>query len=120
LKDLHTLDKYRLMEDERRIAGVNGDSGCGYFKVFVNGRSFFCIASDGGGWDHVSIHPKNQKRCPSWDEMCAIKDMFFGPEETVVQYHPPKSKYVNIHPHVLHLWRPNNGAEIPMPPISFV
>ena len=48
MKDLHTLDKYRLMEDERRIAGVNGDSGCGFFKVFVNGRSFFCIASDGG------------------------------------------------------------------------
>lgn len=78
MKDLHTLDKYRLMEDERRIAGVNGDSGCGFFKVFVNGRSFFCIASDGGGWDHVSIHPKNQKRCPSWDEMCAIKDMFLA------------------------------------------
>lgn len=120
MRNLHTLDQYRLKDDERRIYGVNGDSGGGCFKVFVNGRSFFCIASTGGGWDHVSIHPKNQRRCPSWDEMCTIKDMFFAPEEAVVQYHPPKSKYVNNHPYVLHLWRPNTGAEIPMPPVAFV
>lgn len=120
MKYLYTLDKYRMKDMERRIAGVNGDDGCGCFKVFVNGRSFFCIASSCGGWDHVSVSSCNQKRCPTWDEMCAIKDMFFGPEEAVVQYHPPESMYVNNHPYCLHLWRPNSGAEIPMPPIEFV
>ena len=120
MKDLHELDKYRLKDDELRIYGASGDSGSGCFKVFVSGRSFFCIASSGGGWDHVSVHPKNQKRCPSWDEMCAIKDMFFDSEESVVQYHPPKSKYVNNHPYVLHLWKPNDGVEIPTPPMIFV
>ena len=120
MKYLYTLDKYRMKDMERRVAGVNGDCGCGYFKVFVNGRSFFVVASDGGGWDHVSVSLCNQKRCPTWEEMCAIKDMFFGPEEAVVQYHPPESMYVNNHPYCLHLWRPNSGAEIPMPPIEFV
>jgi len=122
MKDLHTLDKYRVSEAERRIAGIDGDSGCGCFKVYVNSRSFFVVASDGGGWDHVSVSPCSRKRqsCPTWEEMCAIKDMFFEPEERVVQYHPPRSEYVNLHPYCLHLWRPNNGVEMPYPPSIFV
>ena len=52
--------------------------------------------------------------------MCAIKDMFFDHEETVMQLHPPVSEYVNIHPYCLHLWRPNNGRIIPRPPKEFV
>ncbi len=122
MKNLHTLDKYRLRDAERRVAGENGDAGCGCFKVYINGRSFFVVVSDGGGWDHVSVSPCNQKRksCPTWEEMCAIKDMFFEPEERVVQYHPPKSEYINMHPYCLHLWRPNGGSELPYPPSIFV
>lgn len=119
MKDLHTLDQYRV--DMRHIYGTMGDSGNGAFKVFVHGKSFFCIASNGGGWEHVSVSPgnPNRKKIPSWEEMCAIKDMFFTPEETVVQYHPPKSDYVNNHPYCLHLWRPIN-QEIPRPPAIYV
>lgn len=121
MKDLHSLDKYRCKEDEQRIYGTNGDGGNGIFKVFVGGRSFCCIASCGGGWDHVSVTPCNRKRqsCPTFDEMCAIKDMFFSDDECVVQYHPPKSDYVNNHPYCLHLWRPI-GVDLPRPPAIFV
>ncbi len=121
MKDLHTLDRYRLWEEELARYGKNGNSGNGYFKVFVGGKSFRMIASNGGGWEHVSVTPCNRKRqsCPTWDEMCAIKDMFFEPEERVVQYHPPKSEYVNLHPYCLHLWRPVSG-EMPYPPARFV
>lgn len=119
MKDLNTLNQYRLYKRELEVYGRNGDEGNGVFKVYIEGRSFYVIASDGGGWEHVSVHPCNAKRCPTWEEMCAIKDMFFLPEETVVQYHPPKSDYVNNHPYVLHLWRPLN-TEIPRPPIAFV
>lgn len=116
MKDLHYLDKYRVP-----IYGSMGDGGNGAFKVFVNGKSFFVIASNGGGWEHVSVSPGNinRKKCPTWEEMCAIKDMFFDEEETVVQYHPPKSDYVNNHPYCLHLWRPV-GKEINRPPAIFV
>lgn len=120
MRNLHELDKYRLRDDERRIYGANGDRGNGCFKVYISGRSFKVIASNGGGWEHISVSLCNQKRCPTWEEMCAIKDMFFGAEECVVQYHPPKSEYVNNHPYCLHLWRPNNGAEIIAPPKEFV
>lgn len=121
MKDLHTLDQYRDSEMEKRMTGTHGNSGCGCFKVFVGGKSFFVVASDGGGWDHVSVSPCNKKRatCPTWEEMCAIKDMFFEPEECVVEYHPAKSEYVNNYPYCLHLWRPQR-AEMPTPPLIFV
>lgn len=54
-------------------------------------------------------------RCPTWEEMCWIKGQFWGPEDRVIQYHPPASEYINDHPYCLHLWRPI-GAEIPAPP----
>ena len=115
MKDLSHLEKYRCKEDELRVYGALGDNKNGIFKVYINGRSFFVIASNGCGWDHVSVSPKNQKRCPTWDEMCAIKDMFFDEEETVVQYHPKKCEYINDHPYVLHLWKKQN-EDFQLPP----
>ncbi len=117
MKDLTYLDSCRV--DMRRYYGSMGDAKNGAFKVFVGGRSFFVIASSGDGWEHVSVHPKNKKRCPTWDEMCAVKDMFFEPEEVVMQLHPAHSEYVNNHPYCLHLWRPLE-REIPLPPVKFV
>lgn len=121
MKDLHTLDRYRDRETERRCYGRDGDAGNGVFKVYVKKRSFNIIASSDLGWEHVSVSPGNQRRktCPTWEEMCAIKDMFFDEEERVVQYHPPKSEYVNQHPYCLHLWRPTE-ERMPFPPSIFV
>ena len=77
--DLHKLDKFRLKDRERELYGCTGDSGNGVFKVYVGGKSFRVIASNGMGWEHVSVSPGSAQRkcCPTWDEMCAIKDMFF-------------------------------------------
>lgn len=118
MRDLTKLDKYRLKDKERELYGINGDSGNGVFKVFVSGKSFYVIASNGGGWEHISVHRQNGK-IPNWYEMCALKEMFFEEEEVVVQYHPKKSEYVNIHESCLHLWRPTR-EEMPTPPKSFV
>jgi len=41
---------------------------------------------------------------PSWEEMSYVKDLFWDAHECVVQFHPPKSVYVNINVNVLHLW----------------
>lgn len=76
-------------------------------------------AVPGGGWEHVSVTKNNGKRCPTWDEMCAIKAMFFEPDEVVMQLRPSEKDYVNIHPYCLHLWRPV-GQDIPLPPVEFV
>lgn len=72
------------------------------------------IAGTGFGWDHVSVSLRCTRRAPTWDEMCAVKDLFFDAEECVIQYHPPRSVYVQRHPYCLHLWKPHNHT-IPMP-----
>lgn len=121
MKDLTYLEKYRDTQTERDYYHRRGDSGNGAFKVYVNGRSFFCIASNGGGWEHVSVSPANRKRkrAPTWEEMCEIKRMFFREDEMVVEYHPAKADYVNLHPLCLHLWRPT-VMHMPKPPKIFV
>ena len=71
------------------------------------------IGSWGGGWDHVSVSFRG--RTPTWEEMAEIKKMLFYPEEVCVEYHPPESEYVNYHPYVLHMFRPQNEV-LPRPP----
>ncbi len=76
--------------------------------------AIFCIASDGEGWEHVSVSIPGAERCPKWDEMCAVKEMFWDDDDAVIQFHPPRSDYVNTHRYCLHLWRPI-GTAIPLP-----
>ena len=61
-------------------------------------------AIEPNGWEHVSVSLPG--RAPTWDEMCFIKDIFFDPEDVIVQLHPKKSEYVNLHKHCLHMWKP--------------
>ena len=90
-------------------------------------RGFICIeridmsfvASWGGGWDHVSVAPLKNRIIPSWEVMCKVKDVFFKPEEAVIQIHPPKGEYVNNMPNCLHLWRAND-REMVLPPSFMV
>lgn len=99
------------------VAGCKPRNDGGMFEVPFEGNKIKVIASHGGDWEHVSVSLKN--RTPNWREMCMIKDMFFNEEDCVIQYHPPKSMYVNIHQYVLHMWKPLK-VEIPMPPMAFV
>jgi hypothetical protein len=72
-------------------------------------------------WEHVSVSIRNEDRrktrIPSWAMMCLVKNLCWDEEDVVVQFHPRASEYVNIHPHVLHLWRWKHG-EFPTPPIE--
>ena len=109
MKNLKELDKYRVKHPFWPQTAISGA-----FKVFVKQRSFIVLAGieNTGGegmMEHISVTPTNQKRCPTWDEMSAIKDMFFEPEEEAVQFFPKHSEYVNYHKYCLHIWRPSSG-----------
>lgn len=105
-------NKYLSVKDR----GIDG--GFGYIRLPRNNKTGFTKAtiiwSWGDGWEHVSVCPLNGSM-PTWDDMCLIKDMFWKDEECVVQYHPPKSEYVNNMPNCLHLWKPL-FENMPMPP----
>jgi hypothetical protein len=75
------------------------------------------VCSDKAGWEHVSV--SGQTACPTWEQMCRVKSLFWRPEEAVVQYHPAESEYVNLHPFCLHLWKPTNSL-LPTPPAWMV
>ena len=119
MKNLKQL--YEELESRRdfQIIKKGFDGGMG---VFTKGslKNMTVIWSYGCGLEHVSIDGKN--RTPTWDEMCSIKDMFFSDDECCVQYHPPKSEYVNNIPHCLHIWKPieQYSGTLPIPPSLFV
>lgn len=119
------LDKYRVTEGF--LASEKGkDLRHGAFRIPLKDGKCLVIATDGNEngvshtssedptlhWEHVSISFKH--RCPTWAEMCKIKDMFWDSEEAVVQFHPPKSTHVNNHPNCLHLWK-MVGKDFPLP-----
>lgn len=90
-----------------------GDDTCGVFFIDMDGQNIRAIASAGFGWEHVSISLID--RCPTWNEMCNVKSLFWDDDDCVIQYHPPKKDYINNHEYCLHLWRPI-GVDLPMPP----
>jgi len=121
-------NEFRLREGAFASNDTHGCNGVFMIPVHIGNHSgsfhYQVIASDGAGWEHVSVIIKEDKRSyltiiPSWQQMCYIKDMFWSPEDCVVQFHPPHSEYVNDHENVLHLWRPK-GYNIMTPPSILV
>lgn len=97
------------------IASEPGDD-YGFFFLQRKGIRLKVMASAGADempWEHVSV--STEIRCPTWEEMAWVKDIFWSEDEAVVQFHPPKSAHVNYHPFCLHLWRPI-GVDIALPP----
>lgn len=96
----------------------------GLFRIPQNGRqrALKIMADDGedSGWEHVSVSlMESANRCPSWEEMCLVKSLFWDDEETVIQFHPPKSEYVSFHAGCLHLWK-CVSQPFPLPPSILV
>jgi len=108
VKALLQKEVIRYKEEGRDGLAVSIQKDCILYRI---------IASWGGRWDHVSMSLED--RCPTWEEMCWVKDLFWNAKETVIQYHPSKNRYVNNHPYCLHLWKPQRHT-IPLPPVSFV
>ncbi len=122
-------EQYRVT-DHPILASDSSYGNNGFFVIPHHRISLYyyqCQVSDGMAWQHVSIslikdisHRGNKKRfnmverCPTWEEMCYIKSLFWDDEESVMQLHPPKSQWVNNHPYCLHLWKPDS-VEIPLP-----
>jgi len=111
----HVPNKYRIRKGQLGSDNSYGNNGA--FQIPIGYNVSACIiASDGAGWEHVSVHiiDDGKDDTPLWEEMCRIKDIFWDPEDCVLQYHPPKSEYVNNHEHTLHMWRPM-GVGFPRP-----
>jgi hypothetical protein len=118
--DFKEIQQFKIDGDKSYIDGAY------WFKhPKITGYIIQVIASCGLGWDHVSVSLLDNRRgkarlidkverCPTWPEMCHVKNLFFDKDETVIQYHPPEESYVNNHQYCLHLWKPQT-FELPVP-----
>lgn len=124
MKNLHELDQYRLEMPPDMLSAMNctaeyDPSRNGAFEIPYGRVTLRVIAGGGGGWDHVSV--SLAVRCPTWDEMEHIAKLFFEDDEVAMQLHLPANDHINIHPFVLHWWRPRSKLKkIPLPPKSYV
>lgn len=105
------INKYRIRNGNYGSDDTYGTTGA--FIIPYRNRVLRIVSADGMGWDHVSVSLEN--RCPNWEEMTFIKDLFWNDDEVVMQLHPAKKNYINCHPNCLHLWKPVEG-DIPQPP----
>lgn len=103
---------------------ADGLNGMAWVRLRPGKPPLKVIATDGTyaddvgqGWEHVSVSLPD--RCPTWEEMCVVKSLFWDDEDCVMQLHPPRSDWVNNHPYCLHLWRPLCET-IPRPPAMAV
>ena len=121
---IKALSLFRIRKGAGNLNSTDTDGMNGCFVIpFMeeNGKQhrLGCVASDGLGWEHVSVtdqtSPRSHLICPSWEMMCRVKRAFWDDEETVIEYHVPMSEWINTHPGCLHLWKPI-GVELPRPP----
>lgn len=108
-------NEYRIRKGFLASDDSNGANGA--FLIPFESTELFAVVSDQMGWDHISVSKRS--KMPSWKEMCFIKNLFFDETETVVQFHPKKTEYINNHPNCLHLWR-KHDSEYELPPSIFV
>jgi len=118
---LRRVEETRVRDGELGTSPQDGMQGA-FFPV-VNSVRLKVLASDGRDWkecglpgvpwEHVSVSLPD--RCPTWDEMDAVKRLFWDDSETVVQFHVARSEHINTHDYCLHLWRRSDGR-IPQPP----
>ncbi len=117
------IEPYRIRDG--RMGSDSSFGNNGLFWVRRGQITLQIIASDGMGWDHVSVVPVNARtyrpiyRVATWEEMAFVKHLFFEDAECAVEYHPPKSDHISAHNYCLHLWR-SQDQEMPMPPKEMV
>lgn len=106
---------FKVPEKYRVKAGPLGsDERYGNNGLFMFPNGLGAVASDGGGWEHVSVSP-NEARTPTWEEMTWAAEQFWSPDAVLYQFRPAAKDYVNHHPYCLHWWRPI-GKKILLPP----
>lgn len=132
-KDSSQVDTFRV-----RIGALGSDDSYGLNGAFMipflgsrlpgmtapvlrvissSGKEWHDMGLDPPVWEHVSV--SLQARCPTWEEMDFVKQLFWNDDELVLQLHVPREKHINRNNFCLHLWKPV-GVEIPLPPPSCV
>lgn len=115
-------EQYRQTTPTNPMFATTSGQPFGLFQIpshrAPDGHALKIIACDGEetGWEHVSVSfVERSKKCPSWNDMCFVKNLFWADDACVVQFHPASKDYISLHHGCLHLWR-STLEKFPMPP----
>lgn len=128
-------EQYRVSTGPLASTAADGRNGLFMLPTPEADVVLQCIASDGEGWEHVSVVVARRDRhrvatsarveyldrfvpigrTPTWEEMSHVRSVFWSKFVTVLQFHPPADEYVNVHETCLHLWR-QGGVAAPTSP----
>jgi len=105
---------YRVTQGPMASTARLGNNG--QFRLPLPSGFLLVQISDEAGWDHASVTVRDcdgeaLARCPTWEEMCYVKSVFFRDDEWVLQFHPPRDQNISCHDTCLHLWRCRNGRQ---------
>lgn len=91
----------------RKFFGIGPEERSEFIIPFKNGIVGKCMAMNFKDevWEHIVLYFK--ERCPTYEEISEVKELFWEKDEIAIQVHPPKSEYININKFALHLWRNN-------------
>ncbi len=70
-------------------------------RCYTMGPCRIIVAKEPGGW-HLSISCSN--RDPTWAEIATARYRLLPKVRYMAMYLPPLDEYVNLHPHVFHLF----------------
>jgi hypothetical protein len=103
------LDRHRIVHPTLGSSPAGANWGAflihrGPITLAVISSGSHNAGAEGERWEHVSV--STAVRCPTWDELCYVKHLFWRDDEAVCQFHPPRAVYINCHKFCLHLWRP--------------
>lgn len=94
-------DIYCLPENQT----TDADGFKGFFRFEIDEEIVRCLATSDKGWQHVTVHIVGQDEPPTWKFLCQVKDLFWEPDDWVLQIHPPKNSKVHYQKGYAHLWR---------------
>lgn len=110
----------------REVGGVPRPAGWRILDVGVDGAAYrlpggmvaiYSVSRhEGRIWAHLSLSHKS--RMPSWPELVSVRDALLGPDTEAYQVAPPRSRYVNLHPRVLHLFACLDARSGVLPPFE--
>ena len=94
------------LHDNPRIVICAESTDGGMAKVLLtNNETVHVFFSWGAGWDRVSV--SHIHHCPTKDEMCEVKGLFFRDGECVMEYHTVDEDHDPAYPRSVQLWRPH-------------
>lgn len=124
MSELPTPSEIRARQEERAVAHelpptpngwalVQRTADGGMYRRLLTGQTVILSWSredDGRVWAHLST--SMGYRIPRWEELRDAKEAFLG-DVKAIQVLPDRAHYVNLNPHVLHLFACEDGDPLP-------